>query len=212
MLCSYIIGVEQQGWDRLEDKIPSIFDIQEYIEHAWDLGIYAQGRVETGGIRGTRKYIGTPDAQAMFCSLDMSCDPQGIRPKKKGEGASAYELLFQAVQSYFVNGCTDFDSKVRLTSLPPVYFQHPGHSMTIVGFEQKQDGSKNLIVFDPMFHDNANVLRLVGNGNFKTKSPADMLRAYRRGVKYLRKYNEFEILKLTPPESLKGNVKKGTWD
>ena len=82
-----------------------------------------------------------------------------------------------------------------------------------------------------MFHDNANVLRLVGNDNFKTKSPADMLKAYRRGVRYLRKYNEFEILKcvyflrkwddgveidienrLTPPESLKGNTKKGTWD
>jgi hypothetical protein len=61
MMCSYIIGVESQGCDRLRGKIPSIFDIQEYIEHAWDLGINAQGRVETGGIRGTRKYIGTPD-------------------------------------------------------------------------------------------------------------------------------------------------------
>jgi hypothetical protein len=38
-------------------------------------------------------------------------------------------------------------------------------------------------------------LRLVGNENFKIKSPEDMLRAYRRGVKYLRKYNEFEILR-----------------
>ena len=98
--------------------------------------------------------------------------------------------------------------------------------MTIAGFEQKKDGSKNLIVFDPMFHDNANVLRLVGNDNFKIKSPEDMLRAYRRGVKYLRKYNEFEILRydisprrrsaeigndisnrLTPPEGLQGNIK-----
>ena len=67
--------------------------------------------------------------------------------------------------------------------------------MTIVGFEQKKDGSKNLIVFDPMFHDNANVMRLVGNDNFRTKSPEDMLRAYRRGVKYLKKFNEFEILR-----------------
>ena len=61
MMCSYIIGVESQGCDRLSGKIPSIFDIQEYIEHAWDVGINAQGRVETGGILGTRKYIGTPD-------------------------------------------------------------------------------------------------------------------------------------------------------
>ena len=113
--------------------------------------------------------------------------------------------------------------------------------MTIVGFEKKLDGSKNLICFDPMFHDNPNVLRLVGNDNFKTKSPEDMLRAYRRGVKYLKKYTGFEILRcvfaipnlrsrtlemrkhntplkeeltnarLTPPESLKGDIEKGVW-
>ena len=45
----------------MENKIPTIFDIQEYIETAWDLGFNTQGRIETGGIRGTRKYIGTPD-------------------------------------------------------------------------------------------------------------------------------------------------------
>lgn len=67
MMCSYIIGVESQGFGRFDDKIPSIFKIQEYIEHAWDLGINAQGRLETGGILGTRKYIGTPDVSQLFC-------------------------------------------------------------------------------------------------------------------------------------------------
>lgn len=66
--------------------------------------------------------------------------------------------------------------------------------MTIVGFERKKDGSKNLIVFDPMFHDAQNVTKLIGL-SFRHKNPADQLRAYRRGVKYLRKYNEFELLK-----------------
>jgi hypothetical protein len=71
--------------------------------------------------------------------------------------------------------------------------------MTIVGFEKQLDGSKNLICFDPMFHDAPNVLRLVGNDNFTHKNPADMLRAYRRGVKYLKKYNEFEMLRYVLP-------------
>jgi hypothetical protein len=71
--------------------------------------------------------------------------------------------------------------------------------MTIVGYEQKKDGSKNLICFDPMFHDAPNVLRLVDNDNFKLKSPEDMLKAYRRGVKYLKKYNEFELLRYVHP-------------
>ena len=61
MLSSWIVGVQSQGHQGLKDKIPSIFDIQEHIEGAWDLGINTQGREETGGIRGTRKYIGTPD-------------------------------------------------------------------------------------------------------------------------------------------------------
>ena len=69
MMCSYIIGVESQGCESLCGRIPSIFDIQEYIENAWDLGINAEGRVETGGIRGTRKYIGTPDVSTRhFCN------------------------------------------------------------------------------------------------------------------------------------------------
>jgi hypothetical protein len=61
MLTSYILGVESQGYENFNAKIPTIFQIQDYIEHAWDLGINATGRIETGGIRGTRKYIGTPD-------------------------------------------------------------------------------------------------------------------------------------------------------
>lgn len=61
MMCSYIVEAKSQGYEALNGKIPSIFDIQEHIEMAWDCGINANGRVETGGIRGTRKYIGTPD-------------------------------------------------------------------------------------------------------------------------------------------------------
>jgi hypothetical protein len=61
MMTSYIVGVESQGYRNFNSKIPTIFAIQDYIENAWDLGINAQGRIETGGIRGTRKYIGTPD-------------------------------------------------------------------------------------------------------------------------------------------------------
>ena len=61
MLCSYIIGVDSQGSECFRGKEPSIFQIQDYIEHAWDIGINSTARIETGGIRGTRKYIGTPD-------------------------------------------------------------------------------------------------------------------------------------------------------
>jgi hypothetical protein len=66
MMCSYIIKKRYPGHEAFQNRLPTIFDIQDYIEKAWDLGINAQGRIETGGIRGTRKYIGTPD---------VSCKP-----------------------------------------------------------------------------------------------------------------------------------------
>lgn len=68
--------------------------------------------------------------------------------------------------------------------------------MTIIGFEKKKDGTKNLLVFDPMFRDASNVTKYVGRDRpFSHKSAGDLLRAYRRDLTYLRKYNEFETLK-----------------
>lgn len=72
MLTSYIINAEAPGHDIFRGKIPSIFKIQDYIEHAWDLGINAHSRIETGGVRGTRKYIGTPEVSLLIISEDVS--------------------------------------------------------------------------------------------------------------------------------------------
>jgi zinc finger-containing ubiquitin peptidase 1 len=66
--------------------------------------------------------------------------------------------------------------------------------MTIIGFEKKKDGTANILVFDPMFHDSSDVVQLIGE-NFSHKSPAVLLKAYQRPMRYLRKYNEFEVLK-----------------
>lgn len=66
--------------------------------------------------------------------------------------------------------------------------------MTVVGFEKKKDGTQNLLVFDPMFHDAPGILRLVGK-TFSSKNPTELLRPYRRGMRYLRKYKAFEILR-----------------
>jgi len=65
--------------------------------------------------------------------------------------------------------------------------------MTIIGFERLRSGAKNLIVFDPMFHDATNITKLIGR-NFEYTFPDIALKSYRRGSKYLRRYREFEIL------------------
>lgn len=67
--------------------------------------------------------------------------------------------------------------------------------MTIVGFERKINGSKQLIVFDPMFHDSESVVKLRGRRHSRTSSVNNLLKQYRRGSNYLKKYHEFEILK-----------------
>lgn len=61
MLVSYINGASGEGHTHFRGQIPTIFEIQDMIETAWDKGINPRGRAETGGIRGTRKYIGTAE-------------------------------------------------------------------------------------------------------------------------------------------------------
>lgn len=86
-------------------------------------------------------------------------------------------------------------SKVLCTQKPPIYFQHSGHSMTIVGCETTIDGSKNLLVYDPFFTPSAPVKKLSGRRSLKRGIDCELLlRAYRRGMSYLQKYKEFEVI------------------
>ena len=98
------------------------------------------------------------------------------------------------IENYFQQDVQDPRQKVRQTNMPPIYFQHAGHSMTIIGLERQKGGEKNLLVFDPMFHDSKAVLKLVGT-QFEARFPDKALSSYRRGSKYLKRYREFEILK-----------------
>lgn len=61
MLISYIRDARSEGYERLSGRLPSIIKLQDLIENAWDHGFNPIGKIETGGIRGTRKYIGTPE-------------------------------------------------------------------------------------------------------------------------------------------------------
>lgn len=68
-----------------------------------------------------------------------------------------------------------------------------GHSMTIVGLEKQKNGSKNLLIFDPMFSDASGIVKLVGK-KFEHRFPDKALKPYRRGSSYLKKYRAFEVL------------------
>jgi hypothetical protein len=71
-----------------------------------------------------------------------------------------------------------------------------GHSLTIVGFEKRRNGTSNLLVFDPMFKSSPGIQRLIGT-NFTASGPERLLKAYRRCRSYLRRYKSFEMLRLS---------------
>lgn len=193
MMISYIHDARSDGYEHFPGRLPSIIQVQDMIESAWDRGFNSLGRIETGGIRGTRKYIGTPEAQALLQSLGIGCSADAFN---EGKELPTHERLLEAVEQYFLASCPPSSSqKVCRTSLPPIYFQHPGHSMTIVGFERRNNGSCDLLVLDPMFKPSPGVSRFIGV-QFRAAAPEKLLKAYRRGSSYLRKYSTFEILKL----------------
>ncbi|CAK7208348.1 hypothetical protein SCUCBS95973_000071 [Sporothrix curviconia] len=188
-IVSYIIGAEYFGHQAFGKSLPSVFDIQNLIENAWDMGINPRGRIETGGIRLTRKYIGTPEAIALFESINIPCSISAFKHRTAGKSTN---LLFRNVEEYFSRGRYEPGKKVRATRVPPIYWQHPGHSLTIVGIEKTTAGEMNLLVFDPVFRDSSMMARLVGH---KHSHPDQLLRPYRRGPRYLSRFRAFEIIK-----------------
>jgi hypothetical protein len=110
----------------------------------------------------------------------------------------AHEQLLYAVESYFAQAGDKSDgTNVHKTLLPPIYLQQPGHSITIIGFERRKDGSCNLMTFDPMYHTSPAMRGLIGRKNIRTHRP-EILQAYRRVAKQLRRHAAFEVLMCVP--------------
>ncbi|EEH10531.1 DUF1671 domain-containing protein [Histoplasma capsulatum G186AR] len=74
MLVSHIQDTRADGYEQFPGRLPTILRLQDLIEQAWDLGFNSNAQIETGGIKGTRKYIGTSEAQALFLSLGVKCE------------------------------------------------------------------------------------------------------------------------------------------
>lgn len=108
----------------------------------------------------------------------------------------AYEHLLDFVEAYYSQDA-QLDSKVHKSHRPPIFFQQPGHSMTIIGFERSNSGKRNLLIFDPSFGPRKQLQDLVSKPSRAVEAAdfADsLLRTYRRSAVQLRKYDEFEIL------------------
>lgn len=200
MLISYIRDAQAPGHENFDQRrLPSILRLQDMIEDAWDQGFNESGRVETGGVRMTRKYIGTPEAQAVLLSLGITAEAMAFSSDNKG---GAYTAMMEGICKHFDDGSEDNNTdKVVITDKPPLYFQHQGHSMTVVGVELDVNHRATLIVFDPMYNPSSTLKKLaLGNKlTFSTPVPEKLLKSHRRDEKYLGRYKAFEMIKVNGP-------------
>ncbi|KAF3128495.1 hypothetical protein TWF569_011270 [Orbilia oligospora] len=182
------------GCERLYgERIPTIIDIQKWIEQAWDRGINAHAREETGGILYTRKYIGSSEVEAMFTSFGTSTIPRQFSEPNQQINALRH------VWNYFSRGFDHETDRVVQTDKAPIYFQHQGHSMTIVGVEQYKCGTLCLLCFDPMFSPSQNIRKLIGEKRIRSNiAHGKLLKSFRRGGPYLKRYDIFEMVELAP--------------
>ncbi|KAK6350670.1 hypothetical protein TWF718_003855 [Orbilia javanica] len=194
MMASYCQKNFVPGCERLyHERIPTIIDIQKWIELAWDMGINAHAREETGGILYTRKYIGSSEVEAMFTSFGTSTIPRQFSEPNQQITALRH------VWNYFSNGFDHETDRVVQTDKPPIYFQHQGHSMTIVGIEQYKCGTLCFLCFDPMFSPSQNIRKLIGERRIRPNiAHGKLLKSFRRGGQYLKRYDIFEMVELAP--------------
>ncbi|KAM0719360.1 hypothetical protein Q7P37_005265 [Cladosporium fusiforme] len=194
MLLSYRLAkVEDPAHGVL--PLPNVIEIQDTIEAAWDAGTCSFGRTETGGIRNTRKWIGTHEAAAYFLHLGHPVTALSFKTPANSKAPPAHVQLLDYVEAYFISGLEGAATvgSSRITEQPPIYFQRPGHSTTIVGMERRQGGERVLLVFDPSFDVNEAMRELadsrVGRGKIES-----VMSVFRQDATRLSDWKEYEIL------------------
>ncbi|PWA25495.1 hypothetical protein CCH79_00020088, partial [Gambusia affinis] len=133
-----------------EKTIPSIPRVQRMIEEAWKEGLDPQGASHfSKRLQRTQAWIGATEIYVLLTSLGISAriidfhQPTGCK--------NTHPHLFDWIKQYFCQSSesSSLSPRLILTHLPPLYLQHQGHSRTVVGLEQRKNGSLCLLLLDP---------------------------------------------------------------
>lgn len=148
--------------------LPSLTDIQGFLESAWQMGFDERGaEFYSGKIIGKIDRIGAIEVWSILAS--RSIDAVVVQFMKCQESRNK---LGGFVWSYFSKtgyccvcvqeNCRDcvqrllrlgagmaVESRYCSCHVPPLYLQWEGHSVTVVGVRDRLDGSYDLILFDP---------------------------------------------------------------
>nr|XP_040020031.1 zinc finger-containing ubiquitin peptidase 1 isoform X2 [Gasterosteus aculeatus aculeatus] len=149
MLLSSLHTIEPYASLLQENAAPSIPRVQSMIEEAWRAGLDPHGASHFNRrLQGTRAWIGATEIYSLLTSLGISA--RIIDFHKPTGPADTHPRLFEWVKQYFLSGgSTRLPPRLIRTSLPPLYLQHQGHSRSIVGLEQRRNGSLCLLLLDP---------------------------------------------------------------
>ncbi|XP_007908528.1 zinc finger-containing ubiquitin peptidase 1 isoform X1 [Callorhinchus milii] len=155
MLLSSFMKIEQFK-HHLHDMmvIPSIPKLQSMIEETWKRGFDPQGAAHfKNKLQGTRAWIGATEIYSLLTFLRVKCRIIDFH-RPTGPGGT-HPQLFEWIKQYFSSGRDTgltLHPRVIWTNKTPIYLQHQGHSRTIVGIEERNNGSLCLLIFDPGSH------------------------------------------------------------
>lgn len=128
-------------------------------------------------------------AEAVLLSLDIPCGGHAFHSKN-----AATELL-DCVEKYFRDSIPEeAHHGIRKTTRPPLFLQRPAHSITIVGIERLRSGKRRLLTFDPQWQPPTAMQHQLAPSECTGWSGQALLWRYRKSTRYLRRYQDFEVL------------------
>ncbi|KAI9721361.1 MAG: hypothetical protein M1828_005221 [Chrysothrix sp. TS-e1954] len=199
---------------QLPGRVPGVLELQDMIEEAWSKGFdLHDAKFLTGGIKGTRKYIGTPEVRSLLAYSNIPttfevCHDTRIGPDR---AQNAHKRLIDICLEYFgaesqmawQKGIKQSDTVARtiikITPHPPMYLQQSGHSVTIVGVEKgNEDDPGAIFVFDPAFSTPPEIVSLAEKSrqSGEVTDPSRLVASYRRDRRNLARHTSYEVLAL----------------
>ncbi|MCL7032618.1 hypothetical protein MKW94_018920 [Papaver nudicaule] len=160
MLCSHLL-TRREGKEAMFGGlgfVPDIASLQRWLEIAWKRGFDAVGSNLLGNkVYGTDKWISTAECATLFRSFGLRARivDFGSKEPRAEPMTSLDDVLISWIWNYFSDGeFSRLENRVTISTKSPLYFQHQGHSRTIVGIQVKQlqiDGSRQytLLILDP---------------------------------------------------------------
>lgn len=155
------------GWPGLfGGMVPNVMSLQAELQALWASGYDPEGRQHFGGsVLGTKRWIGTSEACVLLRGQSVRCNIVAFRSGTAEavpglDCLNAASAVMERCIRHFADGVDTAMQNVLhgrcgvvMSSQPPLYLQHDGHSRTVVGVQRRHESngacSDFLLVLDP---------------------------------------------------------------